>query len=193
MPDSPVTALLARARDGDASALPGLVDLLQDELRRLASAHMRRERRDHTLQTTALVNEVCLRLLGRPDDQPAQWQDRRHFLRAAAQAMRRILLQHARDRRRLKRGGDRRREPLDEPALQISEPDVDLLALNDALDRLAALDPAKVQLVELRYFAGLTLEEAADVQGVSLATLKREWQVARAWLYREMRPDGEPP
>lgn len=188
MSDSSVTELLAIARDGNEAALPQLVDTLQAELRRLASAQMRRERRGHTLQTTALVNEAFLKLVDQSDP---QWQDRRHFLAAAAQAMRRILLQHARDRGRQKRGGDWGRVPVDDGFLQISEPDVDLLALDEALGKLHALDPAKVRLVELRYFAGLTIEEAAEVLGQSPATLKREWQVARAWLYREMNSDTQ--
>ena len=183
MSEPPVTELLALARDGDRTAVSRLVSVLHDELRQLASAQMRHEREGHTLQTTALVNEAYIRLV---DQNHSDWENRRHFLAAAAQAMRRILLQHARDRGRQKRGGGWKRVPDIDGALQIPEPNVDVLALDEALEKLQTIDPEKVRLVELRYFAGLTIEEAAKVLGVSPATLKRDWQVARAWLFREL-------
>lgn len=186
MSDSSVTELLVLARDGDRTAVSQLVSVLQEELKRLASAQMRHERRGHTLQTTALVNEAYMRLV---DQNDAHWENRRHFLAAAAQAMRRVLLQHARDRGRQKRGGGWNRIPADDAGFQISEPNVDVLALDEALEKLQAFDPAKVRLVELRYFAGLTIDEAAEVLGRSPATLKREWQVARAWLFRELQEE----
>lgn len=183
MSDFDVTQLIARARGGDATALPELVAALQDELRQMASAHMRRERPDHTLQTTALINEAYLRLVGQD---PSDWENRRYFLAAAAQAMRRVLLHHARDRGRQKRGGQWQRLPLGDDALEIDEPDVDLLALEEALEKLSKIDADKVRLVELRFFASMTIEEAAQVLGASPATVKRDWQVARAWLFREL-------
>ncbi|MCG8409226.1 MAG: sigma-70 family RNA polymerase sigma factor [Phycisphaerales bacterium] len=186
MSEPPVTELLALARDGDRTAVSRLVSVLHDELRQLASAQMRHEREGHTLQTTALVNEAYIRLV---DQNHSDWENRRHFLAAAAQAMRRILLQHARDRGRQKRGGGWKRVPDIDGALQIPEPNVDVLALDEALEKLQTIDPEKVRLVELRYFAGLTIEEAAKVLGVSPATLKRDWQVARAWLFRELQEE----
>lgn len=178
-----VTALLELARSGDREALPQLVAALNNELRNLAGAYMRRERKGHTLQTTALVNEAFLKLV---DQTHAQWQDRRHFFAAAAQAMRRILLQYARDHGRQKRGGGRQKIQFSDDLVQISEPDIDLLALDEAMKELEAFDQQKAKLVELRYFAGLTIQEAAEILEISQATLKREWQVAKAWLYRKM-------
>ncbi len=190
MSEPSVTQLLIRAREGDPGALPELIGALQNELRRLASAQMRQERRGHTLQTTALVNEAYVRLCGQTQ---VEWEDRQHFLAAAAQAMRRVLLQHARDRGRQKRGGGWDRIPVNDGVIQISEPGFDVLALDEALEKLEALDPSRVRLVELRFFAGLTVEEAAEVLGRSPATVKREWQVARGWLYREMQEGEESP
>ncbi|MCB9855100.1 MAG: RNA polymerase subunit sigma-70 [Phycisphaerales bacterium] len=187
MSDTHVTQLIERARIGDRTALPELVDALQFELRQMASAHMRRERSDHTLQTTALINEAYLRLV-RQD--PADWECRRYFLAAAAQAMRRVLLHHARDRSRQKRGGDWGRVPWGDGFLEFAEPSVDLLALEEALERLEQFDPDKVRLVEMRFFAGMTVEEVAAAMHSSTATVKREWAIARAWLYRELH-DGE--
>ncbi len=168
---------------GDAAA--SLFSLVYDELHRLAAAALRNERRDHTLQPTALVHEAYLRLAGEPD---GRWESRAHFLAVAAQAMRRILVDHARGRNALKRGSGWRAEPidgLDLPTLPGDEP-IDLLALDEALARLAALDPRQAQVVELRFFGGLTVEETAAVTGLSDRTVKREWQMARAWLRREM-------
>ncbi|HPF37754.1 MAG TPA: sigma-70 family RNA polymerase sigma factor [Phycisphaerae bacterium] len=183
MSDADVNQILMRARRGDPAALPELIVTLQDELRRMASAHMRHERDDHTLQTTALVNEAYLRLV---DHDASDWDNRRFFLAAAAQAMRRVLVHHARDRGRKKRGGNWRRTQLDDALLQLSAPGFDVFALDDALERLAAFDPDKVRIVELRFFSGLTIDETAQVLGSSPATVKRDWQVARAWLYREL-------
>jgi len=183
-----VTELLARLeRGGDSeAALERLMPLVYGELRRLASGYLARERADHTLQPTALVNEAYLRLVG----QSADFESRGHFLAIAATAMRRVLVNHARDRAREKRGGGARREVLEEDVTAAEARDPDLLALDEALSRFAELDRRKVQVVELRYFAGLSVEESALVLGISPATVKREWQVARAWLRRELAGPG---
>jgi RNA polymerase sigma factor (TIGR02999 family) len=170
--------------DADAGSPEALVSILYDELHRLAHHYMRNERPGHTLQTTAIVNEAYLRLAG---IEHIQWRDRSHFVAMAATAMRRVLVDHARGRARDKRGGDLTITPLDAD-VSAPEPDVDLLALNDALDRLASLDSRQARIVELRYFAGLTIEEVADALDVSSGTVKREWSIAKAWLYRELRP-----
>ena len=185
-PQADVVALFERWRAGDAEADALLTPTLYAELRQLAGGYLRYERTGHTLQPTALVNEAYIRLVDRSH---SDWENRRHFLAAAAQAMRRVLLQHARDRGRQKRGGGWKRSPDIDGVIQIPEPNVDVLALDDALEKLQAIDPEKVRLVELRYFAGLTIEEAAKVLGVSSATLKRDWQVARAWLFRELQEE----
>jgi len=155
------------------------------ELRRLARSHMAQERGSHTLQPTALVHEAYLRLI---EAEPTRWDNRRHFFAAAAEAMRRILIEHARQRRSLKRGGDRQRVELevDSEILAIAYPvgsADELLALNDALDRLAAEDPARAELVKLMHFAGLSVEDAAEVMGISRATAYRHWVYSRAWLH----------
>jgi RNA polymerase sigma factor (TIGR02999 family) len=177
-------ARLAGAREeDDRSALLGrLLPLVYDELRGLAAGYLQHERRDHTLQPTALVNEAYLRLV----DQRASFESRGHFLAIAATAMRRVLVNHARDRGRLKRGGDAQREALESGHTIMDEPELDLAALDDAMERLAAFDPRKVQVVEMRFFAGLSLEEIAAALGISERTVKREWQIARAWLRREL-------
>jgi RNA polymerase sigma-70 factor (ECF subfamily) len=177
-----VTRLLAAASAGDPDAVPSLFEALYRELRQLAASTMRSERHDHTLQPTGLVHEAYLRL----SDEPLTLENRRHFFQAAAVAMRRILVEHARARGAQKRGGDARRLPLDEVdvAADGGLAHMDLAALDDALTRLAALDPRQARIVELRYFAGLTVEEAADVLALSPRTVKREWQMARAWLRR---------
>ena len=177
-----VTRLLAAASAGDPGAVPSLFEALYRELRQLAASTMRSERRDHTLQPTGLVHEAYLRL----SDEPMTLENRRHFFQAAAVAMRRILVEHARARTAQKRGGDARPLPLDgiDIAADSGLPPMDLSALDAALTDLAALDARQARIVELRYFAGLTVEEAAEVMALSPRTVKREWQMARAWLRR---------
>lgn len=180
-----ITGLLQQVADGDARAADALLPLIYEELRSLAGAFMRRESAGHTLQTTALVHEVYVKLVGQEE---ARFNGRSHFFAVAAQAMRRILVNHARDRGRLKRGGDRGRIDLDESALMAPEPDEgpDILAINEALDRLAAIDARKARTVEMRFFAGMSVEQTADALGVAPATVKRDWDFAKAWLYREL-------
>jgi RNA polymerase sigma-70 factor (ECF subfamily) len=182
-----VTRLLADVRLGRRDALDRLLPIVHDELRRIASAYMRRERADHTLQPTALVNEAYLRLV---DQREIVWQDRAHFVGVAARLMRQILVDHARARAAAKRAGGVDRVPLDETVLVEAERPVDLLALDEALERLAAMDPALARVVELRYFGGLTTREAAEATGVSTATVEREWATARGWLRRELLREG---
>jgi RNA polymerase sigma factor (TIGR02999 family) len=163
--------------------------LVYSELRRLASRYLRRERSDHTLQSTALVHEAFLRMV---DQKSVRWQNRAHFFGIAAQWIRRILVDHARSRQALKRGASPFLLSLDEAIAASQQRSVDLVALDDALGGLARLDPQQARIVELRFFAGLTVEEAAEVLRVSPATVKRDWTAAKAWLYREMsgkRPD----
>ncbi|MGE0813710.1 MAG: ECF-type sigma factor [Vicinamibacterales bacterium] len=177
--------LLRRAAGGDADAASRLMPLVYDELRRLAAGYLRRERRGQTLQPTALVHEAYVRLV-RPSGQA--WQGRTHFLAIAAVSMRQILVDRARRRHAAKRGGDAVRLTLDEAMLPADSrgAEVDLLALDRALDALAALDPAQARIVELRYFGGLTVEETADAVGLSPATVKRHWALARAFLKRTL-------
>jgi RNA polymerase sigma factor (TIGR02999 family) len=178
-----VTQLLAAWRNGQPEALDQLMPLVYDELRRLARHYMAREGPGHTLQTTALVNEAYLRLAGQ---QPVDWQNRAHFFAVAAQVMRHLLVDHARARQYQKRGGGAQRVELEEAMVIAPEQDVELLALDEALSRLAALDLRKSRLVELRYFGGLSAAETAEVLGLSEITVKREWLKAKAWLYREL-------
>jgi RNA polymerase sigma-70 factor (ECF subfamily) len=179
------TQLLADASAGKREALEALLPLVYDELRRQAAAYMRRERPGQTLQATALVHEAYLRLMKEPN---TRWQNRTHFCAIAANSMRQILVERARARGRLKRAGDQQRISLSDtvPAPQPAEA-VDLEDLDDALTRLAAFDPELARLVELRYFGGLSIDETANVLGVSAATVKRSWATARAWLKREMQ------
>ncbi len=179
-----VSKLLLNWGQGDQGAREALIPLVYDELRRLARRYLRRERPDHTLQSAALVNEAYLRLIRQ--EQP-QWQNRAHFFGVAAQLMRHILVDHARNRAAAKRGAGAPRLTLDPDIALPQERDVDLIALDDALNQLAALDPQQSRLVELRFFGGLSIEETSVVLGVSPATVKREWATARAWLQREMR------
>ena len=179
-----VSKLLLNWGQGDQGAREALIPLVYDELRRLARRYLRRERPDHTLQSAALVNEAYLRLIRQ--DQP-QWQNRAHFFGVAAQLMRHILVDHARNRAAAKRGAGAPRLTLDPDVALPQARDVDLVALDDALNQLAALDPQQSRLVELRFFGGLSIEETSVVLGVSPATVKREWATARAWLQREMR------
>jgi RNA polymerase sigma factor (TIGR02999 family) len=184
-----VTQLLGDWSRGVAGALERLIPLVEPELHRLAHHYMSRERAGHTLQTTALINEAYLRLV---DHSKPLWQNRNHFVAAAAQLMRRIMVDHARERLSLKRGGGAVRVTLDETAWVTDTRSKELLALDEALESLAALDPRKSQIVELRYFGGLTAEETAEFLNVSLRTVEREWNMAKAWLYRalsEKQPD----
>jgi RNA polymerase sigma factor (TIGR02999 family) len=179
-----ITALLVDWGKGDKSALERLLPLVERELHRLAHSYMRREDPDHTLQTTALINETYLRLV---DQRKVEWQNRAHFFGIAAQIMRRILLNYARDQNRQKRGGKAIHVSLSEAMIMPAEKDRELIALNDALNRLEALDARKSKVVELRYFGGLSVEEAAEVLKVSPITVMRDWQFAKAWLAREMQ------
>ena len=179
-----VSKLLLNWGQGDQGAREALIPLVYDELRRLARRYLRRERRDHTLQSAALVNEAYLRLIRQ---EHPQWQNRAHFFGVASQLMRHILVDHARNRAAAKRGAGAPRLTLDPDIALPQERDVDLMALDDALNQLAALDPQQSRLVELRFFGGLSIEETSVVLGVSPATVKREWATARAWLQREMR------
>jgi RNA polymerase sigma-70 factor, ECF subfamily len=178
-----VTRLLKNWRDGDQSALDKLMPLVYDELHRMARRYMRRERAGHTLQTSALVNEAYLRLVGQRE---IEWQNRAHFFAVAAQVMRRLLVDYARGRKYAKRGGDRLQVTLDEQAGAFEGQPAEVLALHEALEKLATVDQRKSQLVELRYFGGMSVEETAEVLGVSGITVKREWAKAKAWLYREI-------
>ena len=185
---TPVTQLLVRWRAGDREALEALMPLVYDELRRLAHHYLRRERSDHTLQSTALVHEAYLRLAGQ---NPPQWQNRAHFFGIAAHIMRQILVEHARSRGAAKRGANAPRLALDEAIALPQQSDVDVIALDRALQELSELDAQQGRIVELRFFAGLTIEDTSEVLGISPATVKRDWTTARAWLYRAMT--GEAP
>jgi RNA polymerase sigma factor (TIGR02999 family) len=185
-PQQEVTQLLIDWRKGDAAALDKLMPLVYDELRRIAHRYMRRERADHTLQTTALVNEAYVRLVGQDE---MEFQDRAHFFAVAAQIMRHLLVDYARNRRYAKRGGGAEQVTLDETAIVCRGRNDQLLALDEALARLASIDERKSRLVELRYFGGMSTEETAEVLGVSVRTVKREWQKAKAWLYREVNSE----
>jgi RNA polymerase sigma factor (TIGR02999 family) len=179
-----ITQLLIDWGNGDRAALDRLIPLVEGELHRLARRYMQRERPGHLLQTTALVNEAYLRLV---DQSRVQWQNRAHFFAVAAGVMRRILLDHARAQHRLKRGGDLSRLDLDAAATLASAEAAEMIALDEALDRLGDLDERKGRIVELRYFGGLSGEEIAHVLGVSPVTVARDWDFARAWLRREMQ------
>jgi RNA polymerase sigma factor (TIGR02999 family) len=180
----PVTQLLESWSQGDLQAREALLPLVYDELRRLAASHLRRERGDHTLQATALVHEAYLRLV---DQRMVGWQSRSHFFGVASKLMRRILVDHARGHLAEKRGGGLPRVPLTEAVAMSRERPADLLALDESLSRLAALDPQQGRVVELRVFAGLSVDETANALGISPATVKRDWSVAKAWLQREIQ------
>ena len=176
------TELLRAWSEGDDAALNQLVPLVERELHRLARAYMRRERQGHTLQATALVNEVFLRL-GRGSN--PRWRDRAHFVGIAARLMRQVLVDHARSRGYRKRGGGAQRVSLDKAQLITPEPELDVLAVDRALEAFAKIDVRKSQIVELRFFGGLSVEETADLLGISVETVKRDWRIAKLWLSRE--------
>jgi RNA polymerase sigma-70 factor (ECF subfamily) len=179
-----VTLLLSALTRGDSGAGTKLIPVVYEELRRLAGSYMRRERVDHTLQATALVHEAYLKLI---EQRSVDWQSRAHFFGVAAQLMRRILIDHARGHLRQKRGGEEKKVSLDE-AFVFSEQRADeLLAVDDSLNRLAEIDPRQARVVELRFFGGLSVEEAAEVLAVSPKTVKRDWSVAKAWLYADLK------
>ncbi len=181
---SDITRILTAIEAGDGASTDELLPVVYEELRRMAARRMASEPAGHTLQPTALVHEAWLQLV----DTPAQsWQNRAHFFGAAAEAMRRILIASARRKLTQRRGARAAHLDVDEIEIASPEPDDQLLAVNDALDRFAALEPRQAELVKLRYFAGLKIEEAADVLGISLATAKRWWTYARAWLFNEVR------
>jgi RNA polymerase sigma factor (TIGR02999 family) len=185
---SDVTQLLLAWQAGDRDALDRMLPLVYDELHRLAAGYLRRERPDHTLQPTALVHEAYLRLV---KQRQVDWRNRAQFLGVAAGMMRRILVNHARDRSAAKRAGGRKQVSLSLVEDGRAPPDVDLIALEDALARLAALDERKGRVVELRFFGGLAMDEIAEVLGISRATVEREWSFARAWLYDALEGAGE--
>ena len=179
-----VTGLLIDWSKGDQEALNTLMPLVYDELRRLASRYLRNERTGHTLQTTALVHEAYLKLV---DQKNMSWETRVQFFAAAAQVMRHILVDYARNRRAVKRGGDYCRLSLDEAIISSEEKNPDLLTLHEALNNLAAIDPQQSRVVELRVFGGLTVEETAEALGISPRTVKREWSMAKAWLHKRIQ------
>lgn len=178
-----LTQLLRQVNSGEDEALAQLMPVVYSELRRQAARYLRRERQNHTLQPTALVNEAFIKLI---DQKNVRWQNRAHFFGIAAQAMRRIMVDHARARHRVKRGGVQQAVTLDEAMIAEEARSVDVLALDEALTRLAAIDARQARIVELRYFAELSVEETSEVVGVSPATVKREWAMARAWLHSEL-------
>ena len=178
-----VSQLLIDWSNGDRAALDKLMPLIDEELRRLAHRYMRQERAGHTLQTTALVNEAFLRLVNRKN---LQWQNRAHFFGIAAQLMRTILVDHARSHASAKRGGGARKLELNEALVVSQQKASEVIALDEALKQLALIDPRQSRIVELRFFGGLTVEEAAEVLNVSPVTIKREWRTAKAWLYHEL-------
>ena len=178
-----VTDLLVAWNGGEAEALTKLVPLVYEELRNIARRRLRRERQGHTLEPTALVHEAYARLI---DQNRVRWQNRAHFFAVAGQTMRRILVDHARRRHAARRGGHGLRLSLDETVASGDRRDVDLIALDDALNGLTELDASQARIVELRYFGGLSIEETGEVLSISAATVKRDWSVAKAWLYRRM-------
>lgn len=180
----PITDLLRDWRLGDAAALDSLTGYIYADLRRRASAYLRGERPGHTLQTTGLAHEAFIKLVGKQD---IEWADRNHFFAIAAQSMRRILVDHARTRRREKRGGEHATLPLAEAHnVHIAPTSIDLVALDSALAELSEFDPRQAQIVELKYFGGMTLDETAEILGISRETVKRDWQIARAWLRQRL-------
>lgn len=182
-PQSDVTELLLSWSDGNPQALEKLTPIIYEDLRRLARSHLRAERSEHTLQCTALVHEAYLRLV---DQRNTRWHNRAHFFGVSAQLIRRILVDYARAQNAGKRGGGAAKLSIDESVAAAQEREVDVVALDDALQALARLDPQQARIVELRYFSGLTIEETAEVMQISTATVKRDWVIAKAWLRREI-------
>lgn len=184
LPEQGITQLLTRWSDGDETALDKLMPIVYSELRRLASHYLRRERANHTLQPTALVNEAYLKLV---DQKSARWQNRAQFYGIAAQLMRRILVDHARQHNAAKRGGsDQLRLSITSAGNLATKPNLDVLSLHEALEELATIDPQQGRIVELKFFGGLSIEETADLLGVGHATVERDWKMARAWLRRKL-------
>ena len=184
VPEQGITQLLTRWSDGDETALDKLMPIVYSELRRLASNYLRRERANHTLQPTALVNEAYLKLI---DQKSARWQNRAQFYGIAAQLMRRILVDHARQHNAAKRGGsDQLRLSITSAGNLATKPNLDVLSLHEALEELATLDPQQGRIVELKFFGGLSIEETGEVLGVGHATVERDWKMARAWLRRKL-------
>ena len=183
-----VTQLLIGWGNGDKGALDALMPVVYDELHRQASRYLRREHVGHTLQTTALIHEAYLRLI---DQRSVQWQNRAHFYGIAAQLMRRILVDHARTKKRAKRGGSDVRVSLSKANVFTGGQDLDIVALDEALERLALIDQQQSRIVELKFFSGLTVDETAEVLSISPATVKRDWSMAKAWLHREVSRDTE--
>ena len=186
-PQQNVTQLLIEWGNGNKEVLDELLPIVYDELHRQAARYLRRERVGHTLQTTALINEAYLRLV---DQRNVRWQNRAHFFGIASQLMRRILVDHARTKRRAKRGGSDVRVSLAVATLETKQRDLDVIALDQALEKLASIDEKQARIVELRFFSGLTVEETAEVLSISPATVKREWSMAKAWLHREISNEG---
>jgi len=181
-----ITQMLIELTDGNQEIVNQILPHIYDELKRLASSYLRKERVNHTLQPTALVHEAYMKLI---DQKRVQWQNRAHFFGIAAQVMRRILLDHARKHQADKRGGEFEKLPLEEEILIVShDKSNELIALDDALESLAAIDEQKAKIVELRYFGGLSIEETAEVMGVSVPTINRQWRMAKAWLYSQISP-----
>jgi RNA polymerase sigma factor (TIGR02999 family) len=188
-PAQQVTQLLQQWQEGSNEALEALMPLVYRELKRLAASYLRRERPDHTLQSAALVNEAYLRLI---DQNRTRWQNKAHFYGIAAQMMRRILADHARGHNAAKRGAGMPELELDEAVAQTQARSVDLLGLEEALQKLEKLDPQQGRIVELRFFSGLSIEDTANILAISPATVKRDWAAARAWLFREMNARSRP-
>jgi RNA polymerase sigma-70 factor, ECF subfamily len=184
MSDHDITLLLSSLSRGDAQAASELIPMVYDELRRLAASYMRRERPDHTLQATALVHEAYVKLL---EQRSVDWQSRAHFFGIAAQLMRRILIDHARSHLRQKRGGENQKVSLDGALVFSEQQSAEMLAVDESLQRLEKVDPRQARVVELRFFGGLNVEEIAEILKVSDKTVKRDWSVARAWLYADMK------
>jgi RNA polymerase sigma factor (TIGR02999 family) len=183
-----ITGLLQAWRDGDRDALDQLVPMVYDELRRIAHRYMRRQAAGQTLQTTAVVHEAYMRLAGQDE---IAWQNRAHFYGVCAQVMRSLLVDRARARGAAKRGGGQYKVSISDGVAAPGNPDIDIVALDDALERFAAIDPRKARIVELRYFGGLTVEETAAFLDLSPITIKREWLKAKAWLYNELRQENQ--
>jgi len=182
-----ITLLLNQLTQGKAEAQEQLMLVIYRELRRLAGAHLRRERSDHTLQATALVNEVFLKLI---EHQNCSWENRNHFFAIASTMMRHVLVDYARKRNRQKRGGGETHAEFEEERFLSEQKSAEILELDDALERLSQLEPRQMRVVELRFFGGLSVEQSAEVLGVSPKTVKRDWNVARAWLHRELKSGG---